>query len=103
MKPIGTVIINKNENNLQMIISYFPTNKEDGKRYDYLTCLFPLGFAPDLPLYFINDSDFDLVAHVGLETVDFDKFTDALNDYISNQPGSTKNKEEIDMSQFTEL
>lgn len=103
MKPIGTVIINKKENNLQMIISYYPSNKDDGKRYDYLTCMYPLGFSPDLPLYFVNDEDFDLVAHEGLETADFDKFSLALDEHIKDVSNNQNKETEIDMSQFTEL
>lgn len=103
MKSIGTVVLNKKENNLQMIISYYPTNKGDGKRYDYLACMYPLGFSTDLPVYFLNKEDFDLVIHEGLETVDFDNFTTALENYLENKSRNQNNEEEIDMSQFIEL
>lgn len=93
MKPIGTVVINKKENNLQMIISYYPTNKENGKQYDYLTCMYPLGFSTSLPVYCINECDFDLIVHTGLETVDFDKFAIALEDYINTESSEKIKKE----------
>ncbi|WOO89862.1 DUF4176 domain-containing protein [Mollicutes bacterium LVI A0078] len=103
MKPIGTVIVNRELNNMQMIISYYPTNKENGKRYQYLTCLYPLGFTTDLPVCFVNEEDIELIAHTGLETVDFDNFAKALDEYIKTESSNENIEREIDMSQFTEL
>lgn len=104
MLPIGTVVYNSNTENLQMIISYYPIDKETGKQFEYLTCLYPYGYGPDIPYYLINKSDFKYIVHEGLEMAYFDKFASEV-EKIAKQPNENAITKitEIDLSKFTEL
>lgn len=102
MLPIGTIIYNSKNQNLQMIISYYPIEKKTGEKFEYLTCLYPLGYGSELPQYFVNSKDFKYIVHEGLKLDYFDDFANEVTKIISNK--SEKEKiSDIDMSQFTEL
>lgn len=107
MRSIGTVIYNKKNEGLQMIMSYYPTEVNSGIQYEYLTCSYPIGYGDDLPTYFVNESDFDYIVHEGLESNEFDKLADAITKYINNskqqQNVTGETKVNFDLSQFTEL
>lgn len=104
MLPIGTVVYNSNTENLQMIISYYPIDKDTGEQFEYLTCLYPYGYGSDMPYYLINKSDFKYIVHEGLEMVYFEKFASEV-EKIANQPSEIPTSKiiDIDLSEFTEL
>lgn len=102
MLPIGTIIYNSNNQNMQMIISYYPLDKKTGEKFEYLTCLYPIGYGTELPQYFVNSSDFKYVVHEGLKLDYFDNFTNELTKIVSKKSAVEKISD-IELSQFTEL
>ncbi len=101
MKPIGTIIYHQER--LQMIIAYYPIEKDTNKRYDYLTCLYPVGFSHDLPSYFVNDEDCQYIVHEGLETDGYEQFVDEVKRHIAKMENQQSNQPEIDLSKFSQL
>lgn len=64
--PIGTVVaMKKPEQAKRMIIGYYPT--KDGRLYDYLAVMFPIGLTLEAQALGIRDEDIDHVIQIGYE------------------------------------
>lgn len=106
MLPIGTIIYNKNNKTLQMVISYFPSSKETRERFDYLTCLYPVGYGNELPKYLVNEEDIKYVVFEGLKMDYFDDYINEVKILVENSEEQCSDKlikENVDLSMFTEL
>lgn len=62
--PIGTVVRLKGGEKCLMIIGILQED-EDGKRYDYLGCLFPEGYIDDETLFMFQQTDIEHVEFIG--------------------------------------
>lgn len=84
IKPIGTVVTINDAPTMYILISYYVMDTEKKEQYDYLACIYPLGFGNDLPQKFLNDKDIQYIIHEGLETNNFDNYIKLISEEIKD-------------------
>jgi len=81
--PIGSVVqLNGGEKRL-IIMGVVQINPEDNKEYDYLSCLYPEGFAGPEFLYMFNHEDIEHVSAEGFTDDEYHAFRETLKEHIN--------------------
>ena len=63
--PIGTVVMLEGGEKRLMIYGILPVNRDEGKTYDYIGCLYPEGFIDNEHCFLFNNDDIKNVEFLG--------------------------------------
>ena len=83
--PIGSVVLLKDGEKRLMIIGILQSNPEDGREYDYLSCLYPEGFVGPDYTYLFNHEDIDRIDAEGFADEEHDLFREKLMEIMTTQ------------------
>jgi len=82
--PIGSIVVLNGGDKRLMIIGVVQTNPEDNIDYDYLSCLYPEGFAGPEHIYLFNHEDIEHVVAEGFTDDEHAEFREKLAEFIDN-------------------
>lgn len=68
--PLGSVVTLKKGSKRLMIIGRVQKREDDGKIYDYASCLWPEGYLDSTHCYLFDQEDIDCLFYIGLQDVE---------------------------------
>lgn len=82
--PIGTVVMLKGGTKRTMIVGFCPI-AEDGKRYDYIGCLYPEGVVSANESLLFNHEQVEEIYAKGFTDQEHEEFMTKLNELITSK------------------
>lgn len=82
--PIGTVVMLKGGTKRTMIVGFCPI-AEDGKRYDYIGCLYPEGVVSANESLLFNHDQVEKIYAKGFTDQEHEEFMTKLNELITSK------------------
>lgn len=76
--PVGTVVNVEGLEAKQIIIGLLLENSNDGKVYDYLGAVYPIGYFPNENISFFDNDSILEVLHEGYHGPDHDEYVELL-------------------------
>lgn len=76
--PIGSVVILKDGKRKLIIIGIDQVAKEDGKVYEYCSCVYPYGYLSSDELFLFNSDKIDKVVFEGYKDEELEDFYEDL-------------------------
>lgn len=83
--PIGTVVNVRDANHSMMITGILP--EMEGKRYDYISVLYPEGYMTADQVYLFDHKDIEKVEFIGFMNADHQVFRDGLRAVLEEEDG----------------
>ena len=80
--PIGSIVLLTGGDKRLMIIGVVQINPDNNNEYDYMSCLYPEGFAGPEHIYLFNHEDIEHIIVEGFTDDEHYEFRDKLAKYI---------------------
>lgn len=99
--PLGTVVLLKGAKKKVMITGYLPVDKNKKNVYDYLACIWPIGYLDSETMLAFNEDVINNVYFVGCSDEEQKEFAKELSPHDRNEIKELIDKEKKDNDDFT--